>query len=157
MSKIIIVGKSGSGKDYLKKKFTDRGFTTDVSYTNRHKRTGEVENISYHFISTEEFENMIQSGLMYQHDFFNGYYYGTSVQSFKNNNVFIMTPNGVSAIKPEDRKNCVVIFVDINYDIRLNRLMKRADHSKSVERLQSDEEQFKNFLDYDVRITNEDF
>jgi GTPase SAR1 family protein len=56
-SKIIIVGPGGSGKDFLRKKFTDKGFTYGVSFTSRPPREGEEEGIDYFFRDAEFFEN----------------------------------------------------------------------------------------------------
>ena len=41
--RIIIVGPAAAGKDHLKKKFKERGFELDVSYTTREPREGEVD------------------------------------------------------------------------------------------------------------------
>ena len=40
-SKIILVGRGGSGKDFMRKKLEERGFKYCVSYTSRPKRENE--------------------------------------------------------------------------------------------------------------------
>lgn len=60
---ILIVGPSGSGKgtviDRLRNMYP--GFVFPVSYTTREPREGEVDGEVYHFVSSEEFEDMVQN------------------------------------------------------------------------------------------------
>ncbi len=77
----LIVGPSGSGKgtviSLLKKKYS--GFVYPVSYTTRTPRSGEVEGEVYHFVSKEEFEEMIKKGELLEYaTVHSDNYYGTS-------------------------------------------------------------------------------
>lgn len=148
--KIIIVGKGGSGKDYLKRKFIERGFIPDISFTTRPPREGENNGIDYNFVTEEYFDTLD----LYEKAEFNGWKYGTSLNSWRYSDIFIMTPSGISQIKEKDRKNCMVIYLDIPYDIRKERLMKRSDSDTVDRRIEADEKDFKNFKDYDIKITN---
>ena len=96
-SKIIIVGKGGSGKDYLKKKFIDKGFKPSISHTSRPPREGEVDGVDYHFVTKKEFDNDIDDLKFHEYTIFNKWYYGTSVTSFDASTVFIKTPTGISS------------------------------------------------------------
>jgi guanylate kinase len=157
-NRIIIVGKAASGKDYLRKKFESRGFTFEPSYTTRPPREGEVNGVDYFFISEEESKQMINDGKFYEYVYFNGWLYGTSVIQFVNGNLFIMTPAGISQIKPEDRKQSFIIYTDIDIQTRYDRLLNRDMPGDSVQRrLEADELDFSTFNDYDLRIKNEDF
>ena len=60
-SKIVIVGKAASGKDYFRKILSDKGFISGVSHTTRPPRKGEVDGVDYHFITVEQFKAMIES------------------------------------------------------------------------------------------------
>mgnify|MGYP000273842761 FL=1 len=60
-SKIVIVGKAASGKDYFRKILADKGFKSGVSHTTRPPRKGEVDGVDYHFITVEQFKAMIAS------------------------------------------------------------------------------------------------
>lgn len=157
MARIILVGKGGSGKDFLKKKMVERGFLREISYTTRPIRSGEKEGVDYFYISKEEFEKMIAEGRFYQYDNFNGWYYGTSNEQWGIKYLFIMTPRGIAKIKPEDRMNCVIIYIDIETSVRYDRLIGRSDADSVDRRLAADEADFKDFTDFDVRITNPDF
>jgi guanylate kinase len=154
----IIVGKAASGKDHLRKIFESRGFKYAVTYTTRPPRDGEINGKDYNFITNDDAENLINSGFFYEHVMFNGWVYGTSVSQFHTDDLFVMTPSGVSRIKPEDRKNSFIIYVDIDKDTRKERLSIRNMPGDNMDRrINADELDFAEFTDYDLRITNPDF
>ena len=156
--RIILVGKAGSGKDYLRKKFESRGFNYAVTYTTRPAREGEVDGKDYHFITDDVANQMVESGMFYEYVYFNGWLYGTTVNQFYSDDLFIMTPSGISNIKPEDRKNSFIIYIDIYLFVRKKRLSERNMPGDTLSRrIEADEVDFKEFNDYDLRITNEDF
>jgi guanylate kinase len=154
----ILVGKAASGKDYLRKRFESRGFKYAVTYTTRPPREGEVNGKDYFFISEDESKRLIESGFFYEYVIFNGWVYGTSVSQFYASDLFIMTPAGISKIKPEDRLNSFIIYVDIDIQTRYDRLLNRDMPGDSVQRrIEADELDFSIFYDYDLRITNSNF
>lgn len=157
-SRIILCGKAASGKDHLRQILEGRGFTYGVSYTTRPPRTGEVDGRDYFFIDEAEFKSLIEEKFFYEHVVFNGWYYGTSKnQWYETDDVFIMTPSGVGKIKTEDRKSSFIIYIDIPIEIRRERLSKRSDADTVDRRIQADEEDFKNFTDFDIRINDHKF
>jgi guanylate kinase len=153
--KIVIVGRGGSGKDFLRKKFEDRGFKYCVSYTSRPIREGEEDGKDYRFTSIEYFDDNFSD--FYEIDKFNGWKYGTLIKDFNDSNLFIMTPRGVNSIKEEDRKKCFVIFIDPPREIIKERLTQRKDADSADRRIDADDEDFFEFLNYDMRISNSDF
>ena len=69
-----------------------------------------------------------------------------------------MTPKGVEAINPIDRKNCSIIYLDIPLDIRKKRLLERGDLNDKIQRrIDADEIDFANFNDYDILVNNSNF
>jgi guanylate kinase len=159
MSRIVLCGKAASGKDHMRKVLGSRGFRYGVSYTTRPPREGEVNGQDYYFISINEFEALLKDGYWYEWVEFNGWYYGTSQDQFhKDCDLFIMTPTGVSKIHPEDRLNTTIIYLDIDLETRKSRLTQRDMPGDSMERrIMADEADFKQFTDFDIRITNTDF
>lgn len=155
--RIVICAKGGGGKDYLKKLMSERGFVAEVSYTTRPKRSNEIEGVHYHYITPEEFQQKIIAGEFYQWKEFNGWRYGTTITEWNSKDLFIMTPSGITEITPEDRKQCLIIYIDIAEDVRKERLAARVDADATDRRLTADELDFKDFKDYDIRITNPDF
>lgn len=159
MNRIILVGHAASGKDFARKELQKQGFIYQLGYTTRPPRIGEIDGVDYHFISEELFNVMISTGKMYEHVQFNGWYYGTSKeQFFQENSVFIMTPTGISHIKEEDLKDCIIFYFNIDDSIRKERLENRNDNSDSIiRRMEADRNDFKDFKNYTVAISEPEF
>ncbi len=70
---------SGTGKGTLVKqlKAAEKGLNRIVTCTTRPKREGEVEGVSYHFVSKKEFRDMIKKGELIEWNEIYGDYYGT--------------------------------------------------------------------------------
>jgi guanylate kinase len=158
-SRIVLCGKAASGKDYLRKILDGRGYQYGISYTTRPAREGEVDGRDYYFLEESEFLCLIDEGFFYEYISFNGWMYGTSKdQWYTYDDVFIMTPVGISHIKPEDRKNTFIIYLDIPIEIRGERLRNRNMPGDSLERrIEADEKDFENFTDFDMKITDPKF
>ena len=155
--RIVLVGRAASGKDHMRKELESKGYKYAVSYTTRPPRDGEVDGKDYFFLSEEKFKEMIANDEFYEYVTFNNWYYGTTKAQFYSDDVFIMTPHGISHIDPNDRKNTFIIFLDMKYGVRQRRLLQRSDADSVERRLAADEKDFENFKDFDVRITNHDF
>lgn len=159
--RIILCGPAASGKDYLRKKLESRNFKYAVSYTTRPARQGEIHGKDYYFIDETQASDMIERGEFYEYVIFNGWLYGTTNSQWlqkDDENIFIMTPTSIKNISADDRVQCFIIYTDIRIDIRRNRLSDRQMPGDSLERrIKADEQDFENFRDYDIRITNPDF
>ena len=157
--RIILCGCAASGKDYARKIIetnTDAKYQT--SYTSRPPRAGEVNGKDYHFMDQEEFAMLIDENFWYEFVTFNGCYYGTSKEQLKNGKLFIMTQHGISLVTPEDRKESIVVYFDIDEVIRRERLITRKDKDDTIERrLKADHNDFNDFKDFDIRITEAEF
>ena len=77
---VILSGVAGAGKDTIKKELIKRMDNVESlpSYTSRPMREGDVEGGTYHFVSKEEFEKMIENKEFYEFDIHHNHYYGTS-------------------------------------------------------------------------------
>lgn len=159
MNKIILAGKAASGKDHMRKILESRGFIYGISFTTRPPREGEIHGVDYYFLSKDEFNQKTQENFWYEYVEFNGWYYGTSNDQFHNTcNLFIMTPVGISHIKQEDRLSCTIIYIDIPFHTRKDRLLNRNMPGDSLaRRLDADENDFELFNDYDIKINNSSF
>lgn len=76
---LVISGPSGSGKGVLVQKLlsrrTDIGLS--VSATTRAPRTGEINGVSYHFMTKEKFKERLEAGDFLEYNEYAGNYYGT--------------------------------------------------------------------------------
>ena len=156
-SKLVLVGPGASGKDFLRKKLQTRGFKFGVSCTTRPIREEETEGQDYYFVNDEDFKKLIENGEMLEYQEFNNWYYGISKDEFEECDVLILNAEAVEKLPKEYRDRCFVIYTDIDREIRLERLEARTDFDNPHRRIEEDDKQFRNFSDYDCRITNEDF
>jgi len=155
--RLILVGKSAAGKDHARK-VCEQWFNMPyaISYTTRPPRDEETDGKDYYFISKELFEEMISDDVWYEWVMFNGWYYGTTNEQMeKTRQVFIMTPHGLSHLSEKDRNESLVVYLDIDEEIRKVRMYERGGNDDSVDRrLQADILDFLGFMNYDVKITD---
>ena len=156
--KIILVGKAASGKDFLKHRLHKKGFTIGVSHTTRLPRNNEVDGEDYHFVTENKFKEMIVNGDFIEYMEFNGWYYGQTETDFDNADIMIMSKDGLDMLPQQYRDQCVVLYLDIDRMTRIERLNYRNDVNDSImRRMNTDDEQFAGFKDYDIKIKNADF
>lgn len=165
--KCIILGSSGSGKDFLLRELTKIGLKPCLKSTTRPMRKFEKQGESYDFLDLDKFKKMIENDefLVYQKFIVEPkyspkeeWYYGITKKEFESSQVFIMTPGEFLNINEEDRKSLFVVFLDIERNIRESRLFNRNDNNDSIKRrLDSDDEDFKDLDYYDLKITDPDF
>jgi guanylate kinase len=160
--KLIIVGQSGSGKDFLRRALIKKELRYEPKFTNRPIRNHEVDGIDYNFISESKFIELKDNDLIKVYQSFkigeSIWHYGITTDNFEKNQLFIMTPEEMSQLTDKDLSGCFVVYLDIDIEIRRNRLTKRNDNNDSIERrLMSDLEDFKEYGHYDLKITDPDF
>ena len=156
--KLILVGKAAAGKDFLKNRLVAKNFKPGISCTTRLPRHNEEDGVDYHFMTEEQFKAKLDSGEMLEHMIFNNWYYGLTKEEFEQADVMIMSKDGLDVLPREYRARCMVIYLDPPRIDRIERLEYRNDPNDSiVRRMNTDDEQFKNFRDFDLRVKNEDF
>ena len=153
--RLILVGKGGSGKDHLRKMLEEKGFKYCVSHTTRPIRDGEENGKDYWYINSSELPGMADK--FYEGVYFNDWFYGTSLEEFNSSNLFIMTPKGISKVKPEDREESVILYINIEEETRRKRLESRRDADTVNRRLEADFQDFYDFTDYDLETINPTF
>lgn len=161
-SKLIVclVGKSGSGKDTLAHKLTERvGWHNVVSCTTRPKREYEVEGKDYYFVSDEEFAQKVLNGDLLEATYFNTWHYGTMKSSLKDGiNVGVWNPEGYDCLRESTRYDpdikLLAYYLQCEDKTRLLRQLNREEHPdvhEIVRRFSTDEEDFE-WLDEDDEI-----
>lgn len=157
--RIILVGPSASGKNYLRDKFLKRGFSNDISYTTRDIREGEKDGVDYHFISKENFEDKINNKFFYEYTKYRNNYYGTGLLEWKERNIFIMETEGVSKIHKDDRETSFIIYINTPESERIHRMLeeRKWSYDQVYKRLEFDRKCFADFVDFDMVITSTRF
>ena len=157
--RIILVGKGAAGKDHAREILTSMGLIYDPSYTTRPPRENEKDGVDYNFITEEDFKGMDMLNEWYETVRFNSWLYGTTnVQFYSGSDIFIMTPHGISLVKEDDRRKSLIIYFDIDATVRSQRMSERKGNADSIHRrLSADEKDFKNFSDFDVKVTNPNY
>lgn len=132
----LILGASGSGKTTLGKRLeTELGVTKIVSHTTRSERFDEVDGISYHFTTKEEFSNIefIETTV------YDGEYYGVSKQELESKlqssgeYYAILNIEGVLKVKEMFPDLTRIIYIEITYDVLKERMERRGDNPRLIE------------------------
>ena len=161
MYKIIcLIGKSGSGKDTIIQKLrADLKIPIAISFTSRSMRTGEIQDLTYHFVSDSYFEDnkekFIEQRLykVINQDGTKGIWrYGLTEESFEEGtNLVIVDVNGYKALRKYFGKdNVLPFFIHCSDSTRLNRVLLRGDGANKLEvmrRFEADERDFKEFIE----------
>jgi len=156
--KLVLVGKAAAGKDHLRKRLIERGFKFGVSCTTRPPRVGEQNGKDYYFLSEQDFLDLVNLGDMVEYQQFNGWFYGLTRDEFQDSDVIILNREAVDMLPEDIRKECMVMFLDIDINTRLERMQERKDTADSLERrIMADEQQYVDFNNFELRVTNPDF
>lgn len=141
---ICILGRSGSGKNYIANKLERKGFTSVKSYTTRPMRHNDTNDINAHtFISPDrvsEYKDDIVADT-----YFNGAYYFATRQQLNEADIYILDKAGLIQLyhNYHDR-DILAFYVDCDSSICAERMSKRGDSDEAImSRLQYDAEAFK--------------
>ena len=148
---LVICGKTASGKNLVRDILVEKyNYNPIVTYTSRPPRKGEKQDVTYHFISTDEFIGKINNGFFAEwKDYVTNdgiWYYGTALDDCINasdKDVIILTPDGVRDLKSND-VNLIAVYLYSNLKTIRHRLEFRGDDEKEVDRrISSDIKDFK--------------
>lgn len=137
MGKLLaITGPSGAGKSTVAKFLKEiYGIPEMISYTTRPIRKGEIDGVSYHFVTKEEFKNIPMAELAE----YNGNFYGTAqktIDDCKQREGFtciVCEIEGVKQLKHLiGEENVIQLFIDINKDLLLERFTIRGDTEENI-------------------------
>ena len=83
-SLLVISGPAGTGKGTIVKLLLqDEDYVVSVSTTTRAPRADDIPRVTYNFVTTEEFMNMIKNEELAEFAEYVGNYYGTPVKTIK--------------------------------------------------------------------------
>lgn len=161
----VVSGPSGVGKGTLVERVRELvptlGLT--VSATTRAPRAGEVDGVSYHFLSDEEFDRAAERGEFLEWAWVHGHRYGTPTSEVER-----VLATGRSVILEIDvqgglnvrrlRPDAVLVFIEPPSAEELERRLRgrgTEDEDDLRRRLADAEEEMRRGESYDVRITND--
>ncbi len=161
---IVISGPSGVGKDAILDRMKERGypFAFITTVTTRAKRENEKDRIDYHFISCEEYQELLKSGSLLESANVYGNWYGVPRKPVKE-----ALENGKSAIIKVDIQGAATIkkiipdavFVFImppsltELSQRLTRRCTETDSDLSL-RLKTAEDEVQQLQNFDYVVIN---
>lgn len=163
---IIISGPSGSGKgtiigEYLKRH--DEAWLS-ISCTSRSVRPGDIEDVTYYFITEEEFKRKIEDDELLEYNYYNGNYYGTPKEHIEEKlqsgldvilEVDVNGANNIKKIIPE--AICIFILPPTMKELK-NRLVGRKTETKEkiLDRFKTAYKEINKLTDYNYVVTNDD-
>ena len=134
---VLLSGVSGAGKDTIKKELIERmdNVVSLPSYTDRAPRNNDIPGVTYNFVTTEEFEQAIKNGELYEYSVHHEHYYGTSKKLLNekvNSGKIIVKDievNGVENLLKilKDEVKIVTIFLRVPKEQLEKRLEARID------------------------------
>lgn len=82
---IVLSGPSGSGKGTIVRRLLDEREDTvlSVSATTRQPRPGEIDGVHYHFVTHEQFQDMVDNHALLEWAEYSGECYGTPEKAIK--------------------------------------------------------------------------
>ena len=171
---LVIVGFSSAGKDKIQKYISDNyNYKMIISHTSRPMRPSESENNPYHFITKQQFEDMIDQEEFIECRKYNilvgghkdVWYYGLhcgSIDLSKNSYIVVLDILGLIELKKHFKDNIISFFIDVDEPTRKQRCINREDFDESEwnRRKLDDEEKFTYEIvnqEVDYMVRNYDF
>lgn len=163
----IVCAASGTGKTSLVKELlkADPGIKLSVSYTTRQPRPGEVDGREYHFVSTQNFEQMLERGEFLESAQVHGNYYGTSqrwiaAQRATGSDILLEIDwQGAAQVRKLMPDSIGVFILPPSFEALTARLNKRAQDPPEViaRRLAAARAEISHFTEFDYVIINDNF
>lgn len=132
---------------------------TKGTYTTRPMRKEDVDGETYHFITEEQFNDMIEKDLFAEHASYNGWQYGTAKEDCTDDKVVVLTPHGLRQLKKNKDLHIISFYIDVPRRDRLIKILERGDDiEESYRRNLSDVGQFDGIKDeVDYVISNKGY
>ncbi|MCD4714467.1 MAG: guanylate kinase [Clostridiales bacterium] len=162
---IIVSGPSGAGKGTICKELIQRddSIVVSVSATTRAPRNAEVDGKSYHFITKQMFESMIENGGFLEYAEVYDNYYGTPkdfvIEKITNGeNVLLeIDIQGALQVKQKYPEGIFVFVLPPSMETLKNRIVGRGSETpESLEkRMSSAYQEIEQIKNYDYFIVND--
>lgn len=134
---IVLFGKSGSGKTSAAKEMEKMGIKRLISYTTRPKRSGEKDGVEYHFVSEDQFFEMVDHGRIAEITSRSvggtDYYYGTAIENYGKSSpsVCVMDLNGIRTLRVMGIPHTAVLM-NVSNQFAMTRCFQRGDNPEET-------------------------
>lgn len=163
----VIAAPSGAGKTSLVKALVENTeqICVSISHTTRPMRPGEVDGTNYHFVSPEQFLQMVAHNQFLEHAQVFDNYYGTSqhwvAQQLKKGIDVVLEIDWQGALQVRKLKpDCIGIFILPPSRAELeHRLRQRGQDSEIViaRRMEQAIDELTHYIEFDYLVVNQDF
>lgn len=166
----IVSAPSGAGKSSLINAFMksfnlDDSLRLSISHTTRAPRPGEEDHVSYHFVSHDEFQKLIERDAFFEYAKVFDNYYGTSKEIVmqwleEGKDVFFdIDWQGAQLIKKQVPEAVKIFILPPSIQELHQRLIRRGQDDTSViqKRMAKATGEISHYDEYDYVIINDDF
>lgn len=127
----VIIGPSGSGKTKVAEAVFNSKYKV-ISHTTRSLRKEEKDGVDYYFETKEQFEQLIDTGALAEHDTYHGNQYGVGIaeliQKTTDHYAYdVLTIKGFQEIEKQFGNMVIPIFLEVSKKNVLVRLQTRED------------------------------
>ncbi len=163
----IISAPSGGGKTSLVNALVSaiKNLYISISYTTRPMRPGEQKGVNYHFVTSDQFHDLLKQNTFLEHAKVFDHHYGTSRewvnQQLQQGHDVILEIDwqGAQQIR-QNFKQCVSVFIlPPSREVLRERLMTRAQDKSSVigQRMMQARNEMSHYHEFDYLIINDVF
>jgi guanylate kinase len=161
----VITGPSAVGKTTLARELlkTDLPITKVITTTTRPVREGEVDGREYHFVTKEEFLQMIEKDEMFEWAIYNGEHYGSQKRDVENviqsrkSPLWVVDVRGAEFLRENYPEARVIFIVPSSFEILRTRLENRDLPKEEIRnRLKIAREEIAEAPRFTYRVTNYD-
>ena len=163
-----ISAPSGAGKTSLVKALTERkqsSIGVSISHTTREIRSGETDGVDYHFVSEDEFQQMIADDQFLEHARVFDHSYGTaraSVEAMLSSDKHVILEidwQGARQVKQKKPDTVCIYILPPSREVLEQRLIDRAtDDRKTIEsRMMQADREMSHYGDAEFIVVNVDF
>lgn len=163
---VVIAGPSGVGKGTVHTRVREAlpDSTLSISATTRVARPGEVDDVHYHFVDREGFDQLVGNNELYEWAEYAGHSYGTprrpAREAVARGQVVVLDIElqGALQIKDQDPDALLVFLVPPSFEELERRLRGRGteDDAAIERRLKRAKEELAEGDQFDVQVVNDD-
>ena len=163
----IVAAPSGAGKTSLVKALVENtpDVQVSVSHTTRAARPGEVNGQDYHFVSHDEFEQLISAQAFLEHAKVFDNYYGTAVDTVRGNLaegkdlILEIDWQGARQVHKVFPNACGIFILPPDLATLRKRLTERGQDSDEVveRRMRDAVQEMEHFNEFNFLVINDDF